>query len=292
MSNWLIQGETLKGNFESLHLEDISLPVHKLRDNYSNSVIEEIAKSIQTHGLLHPITVREKNNYFEIVAGCRRFLACQYLDWKKIPCCIVNLNDAQTFEFSLVENLERKSLSPLEEAKAFKKYIENEEWGGLTRLASKIGKSPSYITRRISLLTLPNNIQDKIKDTSISPSIAQELIPLDNPTKQSQIANTILKSNLPLKEVRKIVKDNLQGRSIPTEASVRDSIQKIDKATSILTNMMDKLVYLTIENDRDSMDENAMVRQHSLVIRETLLNICKQVDIQANNLAKLKDKIT
>lgn len=292
MSNWLIQGGALIGDFESLYPEDISLPIHTLRDNYSDSDIKEIAKSIQTHGLLHPITVREKNGNFEVVAGCRRFLGCQYLDWKKIPCCIVNLNDIQTFEFSLVENLERRSLSPLEEAKAFKKYINNEEWGGLTRLASKIGKSPSYITRRISLLTLPNNIQDKIADTSISPSIAQELIPLNNPTKQSQIANTILKSDLPLKEVRKIVKDNLQGKSIPIEAPLRNSVQKIDKAVSILTNVTDKLVFLAIENDSDSKDENSVVWQRNLVIRETLLNTCKQMDLQASNLAKLKDKMT
>jgi ParB family transcriptional regulator, chromosome partitioning protein len=230
MSSFLTpEKETLAGAFESLYIEDITLPVHKLRDRYDDDDIRELAKSIQEHGLLHPIMVREKNNYFEVIAGCRRFLGCQYLNWKKIPSCVVDLDDIQTFEFSLIENLERRSLSPLEEAKAFEKYISEEEWGSLTRLASKIGKSPSYITRRISLLKLPDNIKEKITNTRLSPSIAQELLPLDNPEKQSQIANNIVDNNLSLKEVREIVKKNLQETSISQEAPIRNTKKKLIK---------------------------------------------------------------
>lgn len=290
MSNFLASGGVLAGDFESLHVEDITLPVHKLRDRYDDSDIEEIAKSIREHGLLHPIIVREKNGYFEVIAGCRRFLACQYLNWKKVPSCVVELDDIQTFEFSLVENLERRSLSPLEEAKAYKKYIDDEAWGSLSRLATKIGKSPSYITRRISLLKLPDDLQQKIMNSSLSPSVAQELIPLDNPAEQSQIANSIVENNLSLKEVRKIVKDNVQERSIPTEAPARNNIQRIDKAISILTNVMDKLLYLAIENEGEFKDQKAVVRQQNLILREILMNICKQLDIHAGNLAKLRDK--
>ena len=79
-----------------------------------------MANSIRQHGLLQPLVVRTKDDYFEIVAGCTRYLACKSLHWKKIPCHIVHLNDIQSFETALVENIQRDSLSPLDEAKALK----------------------------------------------------------------------------------------------------------------------------------------------------------------------------
>ena len=73
----------------------------------------------------------QKENVFEMVAGCKRYLACKSLGWKKIPCQVVQLNDMQAFEVSLIENIQRKSLSPLEEANAFRKYICDKGWGGI-----------------------------------------------------------------------------------------------------------------------------------------------------------------
>ncbi|MGA9150979.1 MAG: ParB/RepB/Spo0J family partition protein [Candidatus Nitrosopolaris sp.] len=100
---------------------------------------EELAKSIQQKGLLQPILVRTLDGYFEIVAGNRRFCACKALGWKKIACHIIELVDKQAFEVSLVENIQRKTISPLDEANAFKAYVSDFGWGGVSDLASKIG---------------------------------------------------------------------------------------------------------------------------------------------------------
>ena len=90
---------------------------------------------------MHPLVVKPKSDHFEIVAGYRRFLACKSLHWKQIPCHIVNLDEMQTFEIAMVENIRRKSFTPLEEANAFKIYVSDKGWGGVTDLSNKIGKS-------------------------------------------------------------------------------------------------------------------------------------------------------
>src|SRR6185437_2885863 len=129
-------------------------------------VIETISESIKQYGLIQPIVVRVavtavvdktkvEESHYEIVAGCRRYMACKILNWKKIPCHIVHLDDMQAFEISLVENIQRESLSPLEEAKSFKKYVIDKGWGSISNLSDKIGKSHSYITKRIAILDLP-----------------------------------------------------------------------------------------------------------------------------------------
>jgi ParB family transcriptional regulator, chromosome partitioning protein len=120
--------------------------------------IDELSKSIEQKGLLQPILVRTLDGYFEVVAGNRRYCACKALGWKKIACHIIELDDREAFEVSLIENIQRKTISPLDEATAFKAYVCDFGWGGVSDLASRIGKSLSYITKRIKLLNLPSDV--------------------------------------------------------------------------------------------------------------------------------------
>jgi ParB family chromosome partitioning protein len=271
-------------------MDDISVPEEGLRDCYDDADIREISESIRKNGLFHAIMVREVEDHFEVVAGCRRYYACKSLGWKKVPCNVICLNDVETFEFSLIENLERKSLSPLEEANAFKKYICDKEWGSITKLASKIGKSPSYITKRISLLNLPKDIQKKLMESRISPSTAEELFPLGDSEKQSKVATLIVERKLPLKAVREIVKDNLHDRQKSEEIVAKTDIQKIDRAIQALRNAMDKIFFLAIEEGEKPDQDDEMFRQNNIIVRELLLNTCKILNIQVENHTKLKRK--
>lgn len=126
-------------------IEDIDTNLITESRNVRNKelVDDELASSIKKIGLLQPILVRSIASNFEIVAGNRRFRACKILGWKKIACHIIELDDRQTFEVSLVENIQRKMLSPLDEAIAFKAYVSDFGWGGVSDLASRIGKSAS-----------------------------------------------------------------------------------------------------------------------------------------------------
>jgi ParB family chromosome partitioning protein len=280
----------LSGQVESLYIDDIIIPEQGLRDCYDDVEIREISDSIKKNGLIHPIMVRKIQDHFEVVAGCRRYYACKSLGWKKIPSSIISLNDVETFELSLVENLERKSLSPLEEAKAFKKYICDKEWGSVTKLASKIGKSPSYITKRISLLNLPLDIQKKLMDSRISPSTAEELFPLGDSQKQSKVAALIVERKLPLKAVREIVKDNLPHKQKSEETVRTNDIEKFDKTIQVLRNAMDKIVYFAIEEWEESSYNKEMFMQNKIIGKELLLNTCKLLNIEVEKYTKIKRK--
>jgi ParB family chromosome partitioning protein len=105
-------------------------------------LIDELASSIRQNGLLQPIIVRMQDNSFEIVAGNRRYNACKRLGWRKILCHVVELEDREAFEFALTENIQRRTLDPLEEAKAFKVYVQDFGWGGVSALAAKNFQKP------------------------------------------------------------------------------------------------------------------------------------------------------
>jgi ParB family transcriptional regulator, chromosome partitioning protein len=172
--------------------------------------MEELQASIDEKGLLHPIVVRVDGNGYEIVAGNRRFAACKQLGWKSITCHIMELDDKNAFETSLIENLQHRTLNAVEEAFAYKKYIEEYGWGGVSELAKKVGKSHSYVSNRIRLLELPQDILDKIVCRQTNPSIAQEILAVEDQGKRESLIREIISYNLTRKEVRELVRNNRQ----------------------------------------------------------------------------------
>ena len=171
---------------------------------------ESLVTSIREHGLIQPILIRPLSQGFEIVAGHRRYQACKSLRWRLIPCKIREMTDKQAFEIQLSENIQRKSMDPIEEAEAFRRYVIDFGWGGVSDLAKKIGKSEEYVSHRIQLLKLPDEIKKKIASHIINVSKAIEIstIPIE---KQSQIVGEIIENNLSVKRIRElkmILRDN------------------------------------------------------------------------------------
>ena len=120
-----------------------------------------LKSSIKEHGLLQPIVVRPVDHGFEIVAGHRRFSACRSLRWRFIQCKIRDLSDKHAYEIQLTENVQRKSMDPIEEAEAYQKYVNEYGWGGVSDLGQKIGKSEEYVSHRMQLLKLPGDVREK-----------------------------------------------------------------------------------------------------------------------------------
>lgn len=283
MHTTFANGSRLFGSIENISINDVKLPSNSLRIS-NNLNIEKIANSIRQHGLLHPIVVRSKENDFEIVAGCRRFLACKSLKWKKIPCHVVYLDEAQTFEIALVENIRRKSFTPLEEANAFKIYVSDNGWGSIAELSKKLGRSPSSIVRRINLLNLPPDVLEKIKNSDLSPSSAEELHHLNSPEKQSHLAKLIARRHLTIKKIRKLVKEDpffLENSDLES----RSDLQSIDQSIIALRIAMNKIV--------DILEKNA--DEENFILDELLLyqknNLHKQIDILINAKLKYSKKI-
>jgi len=206
MSKALSRPEThLLSIAEDIDIDKISL-VNQLRNN-SNYYIRELIDSIRKVGLLHPIIIRvNADGTLQVVCGCRRYTACKALRWKKISCIVIETDDRKAFEISLIENMHRSSLEPVEEAKAFKKYVLDFGWGGISELASKIGRSHSYIIKRIMLLDLPQDIINFINTRQLKPSTAEELFPIRDDSKRSELAKVIVDRQLSSKDTRKAIR--------------------------------------------------------------------------------------
>lgn len=119
----------------------------------------------------------------------------------------MELDDKGAFEVSLIENIQRQTLNPLDEAKAFKIYVEDFGWGGMTQLATKLGKNPSYIAKRIKLLDLPSDVCNSIRKSVISPSTAEELFNLDK-IQQSEVAKLVVDNHLSIAKTRSLLRSS------------------------------------------------------------------------------------
>jgi len=151
---------------ESLPVDSIKSPRILVRESEASSArdntVRELAASMRQHGLLHPIIVRPIEEGFEIVAGNRRFEACKLLRWKYVPAKVRELSEKGAFELQLIENIQRMTMNPIEEARAFKKYTMEFGWGGESDLARIISRSEQFVSNRIQLLRLPKAIIDEI----------------------------------------------------------------------------------------------------------------------------------
>ena len=262
------------GVLENVDLSKIKLSKYLYRQDITTG-IDELFISIMEKGLLQPIIVRTTNTaYYEIVAGTRRFLACKKLGWRKILCHVMDIDDKNAYEISLIENIHSKNINPVEEATAFKKYVSDYGWGGISELASKIGKSISYVDKRIRLLDLPKNIIDSISDSSLNPSTAEELLSIKDEQEQSKLAELIKERKLSSRKVRDLKEElknsdlsiddiyNFQTNIIDLDTKTQKSF---DKAIVTLKVAMNKLAAIIDETENNWMIyEILMQHKHML----------------------------
>jgi ParB family transcriptional regulator, chromosome partitioning protein len=204
---------------------------HKLSSNDDDALVS----SIKEHGLLQPILIRPITHGFEIVAGHRRFHACKSLRWRHIPCKIREMSDKQAYEIQLTENIQRKTMEPIEEAEAFRRYVIDFGWGGVSELAKKIGMSEVYVSHRIQLLKLPDDIKEQIFNNRLNVSQALELtnLPFDSRT---EIMNHVVNNNLTVRQIREVKSflnevNGCKSDSIPQKALYKSL--SITKKTSL-----------------------------------------------------------
>lgn len=270
------KSDLVPGLIEDVDISRIKSSRAPLRIQLTN--IEQLAQSIKEKGLLQPIVIRaDDSGYFEIVAGNRRYNACKLLKWRKIPCHIIELDDKEAFEIALIENMQRKTLNALEEAIAFKKYVSDFGWGGVSDLAKKIGRSHAYVVKRIKLLDLPKNVLEAIEKSTISASVAEELYGLDK-KEQSELSELISKRNLSLRKVRNLV-NNAELIEISSSNDANTESERpsriFDKAIVSVRSSMSKLAGLmdTIEDDWMVYE---VLMQHKNVLHSQIDFLIKQ----------------
>jgi ParB family transcriptional regulator, chromosome partitioning protein len=246
---------------EQIEMKMIRPSQFAIRDKFQKNDcdFETLVNSIKEHGLLQPILIRPLQHTFEIVAGHRRFQACRTLRWRFIPAKIRELSDKHAYEIQLTENIQRKSMDPIEEAEAFRRYVIDFGWGGVSELARKIGKSEEYVSHHMQLLKLTDEIKDKIVNNSLKVSQAIEIVQIPH-EKQQNIASEVINNNLTVRQIRELKMalredDKFDNTVISTRDHSRSSAvaKKASLTLKITLARVDNLineVHTTIEPDQ------------------------------------------
>jgi len=176
------------------------------REVFQAKEINELAESIQTHGLLQPIVVREFRGRYQLVAGERRFRAALKLAWTQVPATIIDATDREMSELALVENLQRKDLNPIEKASSFEKYLQANHCKQ-EDLAKRLNLDRSTISNLQRLLTLPSEIQQMVIDEKLTQGHARSILQLTKSLDQIEMAKRIVDENLSVRQTDQIIKD-------------------------------------------------------------------------------------
>jgi ParB family chromosome partitioning protein len=176
------------------------------RKNFDEDSLEELAESIKQFGLLQPILVQDRKEYYEIIAGERRWRAAKKAGLKEIPVIIKNLTEQEIVEISLIENIQREDLNPIEEAQAYKRLL-TEFNLKQDEVADRVSKSRTAVTNSMRLLKLCDEVQQMIINDMISTGHARALISIEDPEQQYTIAQKIFDEKMSVRDVEKLVKN-------------------------------------------------------------------------------------
>lgn len=204
--NALFPGESLAKveSVEHIHVKSIKANPYQPRKVFDENAIQELSASIKEHGILQPIILRKMGTGYEIVVGERRFRAAKMADLTEVPAVVRILTDEETMEFAILENLQREDLTPIEEAEAYQSLMGNL---GLTQeqLAFRLGKSRPHIANHVRLLSLPEKVRNYITVGKISMGHGRTLLGLRKKEQISLVAERILKEELNVRQLEKLV---------------------------------------------------------------------------------------
>ena len=213
--------------FKIVQIKDIQKNPYQPRKEFSEEKIQELAQSIKENGLIQPIIVRKSPVLgYEILAGERRYRASIAAGLSEVPVIVKQLSDQDMMLHSIIENLQRENLNPIEEAKAYQSLIDK----GFTHteIAEKMGKSRPYITNLVRLLGLPKHILTEVESGKLSQAHARLLIQLSS-DKQDKLLNSIQTENLSVRQVEQILQKTKKSSKKEKDHFVKDEEQKLKK---------------------------------------------------------------
>lgn len=199
--------ENTSGNAETLvKITKVEPNRDQPRKNFDEDALLELAESIKQFGLLQPILVQERNDYYEIIAGERRWRAAKLAGLKEVPVIIKHLTEQEIVEISLIENIQRENLNPIEEAQAYKRLL-TEFSLKQDEVAERVSKSRTAVTNSMRLLKLCDDVQQMVIDEMLTTGHARALLSIEDPKQQYAIAQQVFDEKLSVRDVEKLVKN-------------------------------------------------------------------------------------
>ncbi|RGF50083.1 ParB/RepB/Spo0J family partition protein [Eubacterium sp. AF36-5BH] len=217
-----VSGDTM------MKISDIEPNREQPRKNFDKEALQELADSIKQFGIIQPIVVQKKDDYYEIIAGERRWRAAKLAKLKEVPVIIKEYSDREVMEIALIENIQRKDLNPIEEALAYKSLIDEYSLKQ-EELANRVSKSRTAIANSMRLLKLTDSVQNMLINDEISMGHARALLTLDQEDLQIEAAKTIVSKGLSVRDTEKLVKSILNPKQVKlpipsAEAAIYDAI--------------------------------------------------------------------
>ena len=209
------------------------------RKVFDEEKLEELAGSIKTFGLLQPILVQKRDGYYEIIAGERRWRAALKAGLKEIPVVIRDYTEKEILELSLIENIQREDLNPIEEAKAYRRLTD--EFGmGQAEISQRVSKSRSAVANALRLLKLDEQVQKMVIDGQLSMGHARALLSLEIPDEQIINAKKVVEKQLSVRETEKLVKEILKNASSGQKEEEKRDHQEEDPSIAIIYKQIEE----------------------------------------------------
>lgn len=233
--------EANKEDINFIEIDEIAPNESQPRKTFNKEKLEELARSIKTHGVIQPIVVRKQGSHYEVVAGERRWRAARIAGLSEVPCIVRELTDEQNMLVAIIENVQREDLNPIEEAKGIRAMIEDYE---LTQdeVAKAVSKSRPYITNALRMLKLPDAVLDMVSAGKLSAGHARAILSAKE-EEQTEIAKHVETKGLSVREAEKLSKKGLSfdrkkpGKHPTKNAAVKQIESELSSALGTKVNL-------------------------------------------------------
>lgn len=242
---------------------DVFVSINKIEPNrnqprksFDEDSLVELSESIKQFGLLQPILVQDRKDYYEIIAGERRWRAAKLANIKEVPVIVKDLSDREIVEISLIENIQRENLNPIEEALAYKRLLTEFDLKQ-DEVAERVSKSRTAVTNSMRLLKLNEEVQQMVINDMISPGHARALLAIEDKDQQLAIAMRVFDEKLSVRDIEKLVKE------ISKPQKEKKEKQKLDSSLEVIYQNLEeklktlfgtKVSILTKDNDKGKIE--------------------------------------
>ena len=223
----------------TLKIKDIEINKDQPRKQFNEDALQELADSIAQHGVIEPLVVTKRDNYYLLVSGERRWRASMKAGLKEVPVVVKDYTDQQILEIGLIENIQREDLNPIEEAQAYQKLIE-EFHMKQDDIAERVSKSRSAITNILRLLKLAAPVQEMVIDEKLSNGHARALLPIEDAELQYETACKVFDERLSVRETEKLVKKILNDLANP---KIEDTAATTEDLSFLYRDIEEKFKY-------------------------------------------------
>ena len=237
----------------TLKITEIEPNREQPRKNFNEDALLELAESIKNFGLIQPIIVQKKEEYYEIIAGERRWGAAKIAGLKEVPVIIRTFSELESVEIALVENIQRENLNPIEEAHAYRRLME-EFHLKQDEIAEKVAKSRTAVTNAMRLLKLDERVQQMVVDDMISTGHARALISIEDPEEQINLAHQIFDEKMSVREVERLVQKMQEGRKEKKKKEEREDLFCRDMGEKLKEILGTKVVIRHQKNNKGKIE--------------------------------------